>query len=51
MSREKELRRILQKILESPNSVRSPVFRAVIIHKELEREAKRALSRPQRLIH
>jgi len=32
-------------------SVRSPVFRAVIIHKELEREAKRALSRPQRTIH
>jgi hypothetical protein len=51
MSREKELKRILQRILESPNSVRSPVFRAVIIHRELEREARRALARPERTIH
>lgn len=51
MSREKELRRILQKILESPYSVKCNEYRSVIIFRELEREAKRALSRPQRTIH
>ena len=51
MSREKELKRILQKILESPYTVRSNEFRRVIIYRELEREARRALSRPERTIH
>ena len=51
MSREKELKRILQKILESPYTVRSAEFRSVIIYRELEREARRALSRPQRTVH
>ena len=51
MSREKELRRILQKILESPYSVKCNEYRSVILFKELEREAKRALSRPERTIH
>ena len=51
MSREKELKRILQKILESPYTVRCHEFRAVIIYRELEREARRALSRPERTIH
>ena len=51
MSREKELRRILQKILESPYSVKCNEYRSLILFKELEREAKRALSRPQRTIH
>jgi hypothetical protein len=36
MSREKELKRILQKILESPYTVQCPEFRSVIIYRELE---------------
>ena len=51
MSREKELRRILEKILESPYSVKCNEYRSVILFRELEREAKRALSRPERTIH
>ena len=51
MSREKELRRILEEILEAPYSVKCPQYRSVILYKELERKAQRALSRPQRRIH
>lgn len=51
MSREKELRRILKEILESPYSVKCNEYRSVILYKELERKAQRALSRPKRLIH
>ena len=51
MSREKELRRILEEILEAPYSVKCSEYRQLILYKELERKAKRALSRPQRLIH
>lgn len=51
MSREKELRRILEKILEAPFTVKTSEFKTLVLHKEVEREAKRALSRPQRTIH